>query len=512
MQKKAIILIIVIESIVIILLVCGLFFVIRHSNNASLFRPYISKEKSGEGAAINLTPKASDLKDKRLNGQYSTPVPVEVTTVKRKGLDIFLITNCTLEAQKQIDIFAKISGEVKQILVEEGDAVEEGALLARLDEKEARLGLREAEVKLANNSLLYERSKRTYNNKIISKEEFEGYKLNYEMAEVEYEKKKLELDYYTIISPIQGIVIGRHIEIGDNVKKEQILYTVAKLDYIYAKIYIPEKELNKLKEGQAAYITAESIPDAQFKAKVKLINPAVEAKSGTVKVTLEIHDEKASMLRPGMFVSAKIIVEQHPDALVIPKKAIIMDSVKDEVFVVKDIVKISLPEDVAELISPGNSVRISLSSYPDNQPRITMIDKTLSGKVVDVVGDGIYPGVDMHTRIVGNGRDRSLQSGMKYSAGTSEIQVTIELSGAYNLIQDHANGELHVLNDKGEIILQLPDVSLNFGKVASRTGVKLGFSEGNEVEVLSGLNEDDRIVTVGHEDLIQGAMVFIVEG
>lgn len=512
MQKKAIILIIVTESIIIILLACCLFFVIRHSNNARPFGPYISKEGPGGAEATNFTHKVRDLKGKRLNGQYSTPVPVEVTTVKRKDLDIFLIANCTLEAQKQIDIFAKISGEVKQILIEEGDVVEDGALLARLDEKEASLSLREANVKLANNTLLYERSKRTYNDKIISKEEFEGYKLNYEMAEVEYEKKRLELDYYTIISPIQGTVIGRHIEIGDTVKKEQILFTIATLDRIYAKIYVPEKELNKLKEGQAAYITTESIPDVQFKASVKLINPAVEAKSGTVKVTLEIDDEKVPMLRPGMFVSAQIIVEQHPDALVIPKKAIILDSVKDEVFVVKDIVKISLPEDVAKLISPGNTVRISLSSYPDNQPGIAMMEKISSGKVVDVVGNGIYPGADMSTRIAGNSRDRSLLSGMKYRVGTPENQVTIELSGASNLIQDQANGELRVLNDKGEIILQLPDVLLNFGRVASRTGVKLGSSEGNEVEVLSGLKENDRIVTVGHEDLIQGVMVFIVEG
>lgn len=322
-----------------------------------------------------------------------TSVPVEVTKVMRKNMDIFLQANCNIEAEKEIDIFSKTNGEVKQILTEEGESATSGDLLAQLDKKEADLALKDAQVKLENTRLLYERSQKTFSDKIISKEQFEEYKLNYQMAQVEYEKRGLELDYYTIRSPINGTVVERYIEIGDNVKEDQALFKLAKFDHIYGKVYIPEKELNKINEGQAAYISVESIPNLQFNSRVKLINPVIDPKSGTIKVTVEIIDERTALLRPGMFATVYIMIDEHQNALVIPKKALVMDSIINEVFVIKN---------------PAS------------------------------------------------------------------------------------------------------DTALKPETIAYKTKIELGFSEGDEVEALSGLTEDDVVIVAGHEDLIHGSRVSIV--
>lgn len=519
MSKKAVILI-GIESTIIVLLAVGLFFVTRHYNKVhkeylvtqdSGKRPHLYGQHAHDPSAGAHRVKAEDSHQMHIDGsinnlQDSVPaVPVEITRVKRKDMDIFLLTNCTLEAERQIDIFSKTGGEVEQILIEEGEGVQAEGLLAELDKKEAILSLNEAGVKLANTRLIYERSIKTYNDKIISKEEFEGYKLNYETAQVEHEKKKLELDYYTIRSPIQGVVVGRHIDIGDNVKKEQILFTVANFDRIYAKVYVPEKYLNKIKEGQTAYVTVESIPDLRFEGTVRLINPVVESKSGTIKVTVEITDKRIALLRPGMFVSVHIIIDQHPDALIIPKKALIMDSITDEVFVVKYLIKTALPEEIVKMVSPGNEARVNLLSLPKKRGSDELSDKPILGRVVDITDKVTFAETDAKEW-------RSFP--LVGSTTHSRSQMTVELieTSDLKLDMDGAIAEINILNTKGESSSLLPEVVLKVEPTAFKTQVKLGFSEGNEVEVMTGLNDYDKVVTVGHEDLIHGMRVFIVEG
>ena len=176
-------------------------------------------------------------------------VPVEAIRVKRSNIEIFLVNNCTLEPERQVDVVAETSGSVLNILVEEGDYVKSGMPLVKLDDDEALLALREAKLKKENAERVYKSSFDNFNENIISKDEFEDKRFQLEIATVELERKQLEYEYTTIESPLDGVVVERSIEEGYYIEKDQMVFKIADFDPILARIYIPEKDINKVVEG-----------------------------------------------------------------------------------------------------------------------------------------------------------------------------------------------------------------------------------------------------------------------
>ncbi|HJO55145.1 MAG TPA: efflux RND transporter periplasmic adaptor subunit, partial [Candidatus Scalindua sp.] len=301
-------------------------------------------------------------------------VPVEAIRVKRSNIEIFLVNNCTLEPEKQVDVVAETTGTVLNVLVEEGDYVESGMPLVKLDDDEALLALREAKLKKENAERVYKSSSDNFKENIISKDEFEEKRFQLEIATVELERKQLEYEYTTIESPLDGVIVERNIEEGYYIEKDQMVFKVADFDPILARIYIPEKDINKVVEGQMARVISEIMPDIEFMGRVKMVSPVVDPESGTVKVTIEMGDLSGGALRPGMFASVFTIVDQHQDALLIPKKALILEAEADEVFVVKNFVVLSVSLDVIKSLALGDSAVCK-------QKRS---GSSLSGNIVDI--------------------------------------------------------------------------------------------------------------------------------
>ena len=409
-------------------------------------------------------------------------VPVEITRVEKRDIEIFLVNNCTLEPEKQVDILAKTSGIVKDILVEEGDYVKSDAPLAKLDDEELLLELKEAKVRKENAEMVYKRSLETFKDNIISEEDVEDKKLQFDTALVELERKHLEYKYTTIESPIDGVIVDRSIEKGDNVKKDQMAFKVADFDPILARIYVPEKDLNKIEEGQTTRIISEFLPEAEFKGRVKMVSPVVDPESGTVKVTIEIAGLTRGVLRPGIFVSVYTIVGQRQDVLVIPKKALILEAEADEVFVIRDFIVVNV-----------DAVEIGKLSIGD---RVVCKQKKMTG-------EGVLNDVDYiaYGEIV----DISISLDGKLPSA-----VTIETVDVVDTKTNKVFDAVSFYNGQDILVLQIKDIVFGMEAKAFKTRVTLGFREGNNVEVLAGLKEGDRVITVGQSDVGHGANVIIV--
>lgn len=406
-------------------------------------------------------------------------VPVEAMPVKRSNIEIFLVNNCTLEPEKQIDVEARTSGIISNILVEEGDHVTSGTPLAKLDDEEALLALREAKLKRENAERVYKNSLDNFKENIISKEEFEDKKFQLEIATVELEKKQLEYEYITIESPIDGVIVERNIEEGYNIEKDQTVFKIADFDPILARIYIPEKDINKVVEAQIAKVISEFLPGIEFMGKVTMVSPVVDPESGTVKVTIEMEDLLGGALKPGMFVSVFTIVDQHQDALLIPKKALVMEAESDEVFVVKDFVVMSTDSEGIKELTLGDSAVCEQRSTINEENRS---GTSLSGKIVDISR---------------NNEDKSLYN------------ITIETTEA---LKRNIGKEFEKVTfyNHDEQVLQMKDIGFYVDTKAFKTKITLGFKEGDYVEVLTGLKENDRVITVGQDDVGHGADVTII--
>lgn len=268
-------------------------------------------------------------------GGGTVSIPVKVAKAEFGRMDSYLLVNTTLSAERMVSVVAKVSGLVTHIKAEEGDAVKSGDLLTKLDDEELRLELESAKIKFGKLENDLQRAKGLFESRMISQEEFERNKFDYETARVQYESARLKLQYASIRSPISGVVTERKIKVGDLVRTNQEVYTVADFKPILAEIHVPEKDIRSITVGQGAKITVEAIPGTDFFGKVKRISPVVSPMSGTVKVTIEVYDSKG-LLKPGMFASVYILVETHVNTVIIPKIALIFGEESQRVFLVRD--------------------------------------------------------------------------------------------------------------------------------------------------------------------------------
>ncbi len=264
----------------------------------------------------------------------ATAIPVEVAAVDRRSIADYLETNGALEAENEVDVVSRTSGPITELNVEEGDFVEQGQVLARIDDREAKAQLEIARVNLEETRVAYERAKTSRDNEIISDEAYDQAKARFESAEAQIASQELALSYTVIEAPFDGLIIERAIKFAEFVNNGSRLFRLSDFDPLQCPIQVPEKDLGKLRKGQRAYITVEAFPGERFQANVLRVNPVVDRATGTIKVTLEVNGR--GRLRPGMFGSVFVELDVRDDTLVIPRAALVLESLGDVVYVYED--------------------------------------------------------------------------------------------------------------------------------------------------------------------------------
>ena len=323
-------------------------------------------------------------------GGQSAAVPVKVDQVTRGEISDYILANTTLEAERWVEVRARTTGQVVKIMGEEGDRVSKGSLLARLDDEAAHLQASQMEVAYEEALRNFERAKKMYQRRLVSEEDFATAKGALDRDRAQFEQAKLNLSYTTIASPVTGVLTSRNVEVGNMVTNNQAVFSVADFPPLLARIRIPEKNIGKVAVDQHAKVTVESAPGKQFSGMVKMISPVVNPESGTIKVTIEIQEALDGVLRPGMFSSVYLITETHENALVIPKKGLVLEGEGNQVFVYEKDAESGMG------LAKRKNVKIGFS---DNE-RLEVLSGLADGEQVITVGhEGLRPGTAV--RLVG---------------------------------------------------------------------------------------------------------------
>lgn len=278
--------------------------------------------------------KKANSKTKGKTGDKLT-VPVEIAAITSGDIAAYFTGTATIGAEEETGVVAKVGGVVKEILVEEGQYVREGAVLAKLDDEKISVQLAQARASLEKLRSAYERNVNLHDQKLISTEAFQQSKYEYEQQKASYDLAELDLKYSSIRTPISGVVSERLIKLGNMVLPNQSVFRVAGLDPLIAVLHVPERQLGKLKVGLAAQLTVDACSTEPFTGRIKRISPVIDPATGTVKVTVEVRDP-SRRLKPGMFARINIIHDVHANVLKAPKDAIISEDREDAVFVVRD--------------------------------------------------------------------------------------------------------------------------------------------------------------------------------
>ncbi|MEL7185327.1 MAG: efflux RND transporter periplasmic adaptor subunit [Pseudomonadota bacterium] len=284
-------------------------------------------------AGCQPTGEQSDATDE--DEEETPPVPVEVQTPVRGDIYAIYSGTAPIEAFAEADVVAKVNGEVRQLLVEEGDEVAKQQVLARLDGDRLRLELNESRARLDKLRRDFERNEELQEKGLISEGDFERLRYDLEALQASYNLASLELDYTQIRAPIDGVISERYIKIGNTIDTGDPLFRVTSLDPLVAYLYVPEREFRQLKAGQVVLIEIDALTGLPVVAAVSRISPIVDPETGTFKLTIEL-DNGERRIKPGMFGRMNVVYDRHENALQVPRSAITERGESSFVFVVED--------------------------------------------------------------------------------------------------------------------------------------------------------------------------------
>ncbi len=273
--------------------------------------------------------KKHDKKKKKKGEKVDAPVPIEVTTVTPRAISTYYQTTATLEPEKRVDILTKISGEVREILVEEGDFVKEGGVLCKLQDDELRVALDEAKINRDQQKVELERIETMRSQSLISDKEYQQIKYNFDLANNRYESARVKYEYTQIKAPFGGIVTQRLVDPGENIPMGAKLFMMADTQPLLLSMYLPETEARQVKKGQRVAIRPDTGEETEFEGEVLRIAPEVDQRTGTIKVTAQTHAGGV----PGSFVRVRILMDTHDDVLAIPRRSIVSDAGDRFVFI-----------------------------------------------------------------------------------------------------------------------------------------------------------------------------------
>ncbi len=209
-------------------------------------------------------------------------------------------------------VIAKVGGEVRQIFVEEGDRVRAGQVLAQLDDRQLRLQAAQTRAALAKAERDFNRQVELNEKGLVSAGAFESLKYDLDNQRAADDLAQLNLSYSAIRAPFAGVVAERHVKLGKELAVGAPVFRVTDPTPLKASVFVPERELARLKPGQPANVAADALAGRSFPAHVKLVSPMVDAATATFKVTLEVDDPKGD-LKPGMFARVGIVFERRAE-------------------------------------------------------------------------------------------------------------------------------------------------------------------------------------------------------
>ena len=247
----------------------------------------------------------------------------------------------TINPVTQTSVGTQISGRVEQIFVDYNSIIKKGQLLAVIDpstyqsnvvQQEANLQKLESIFKNAKRN--YDRYKKLYAQDLVAKSELDNAEMDYMSANAQVvqgraslDKAKIDLSYTNVVSPVDGIVISKEVELGQTVAasyQTPTLFLVAEdLTKMQIEVNISEADISKIKEGQRANFNIDAFPTTTFEGKVTQVRNAATTISNVVTYTVVVSvDNSELLLKPGMTANVSIITAEVTNALSVPNQAL----------------------------------------------------------------------------------------------------------------------------------------------------------------------------------------------
>lgn len=255
----------------------------------------------------------------------------------------------TLAPVNQATVKSKVSGDVRQVLVREGEPVKAGQLLARIDtaDLEARLIERQGALESARAQMaLADKTRATnvklLNEKFISQTAFDSSQSGYDVAKGNVKSMEAQvllaqnaIKDATVVSPIAGIVGKRHVQGGEKVALDTALVTVVDLSDLEMQALVPAIDVPGLSQGMTVELSVDGFGERKFAGRIARINPSTEPGTRAIMVYVALRNPDAA-LRSGMFANGRIALAASTPIATLPAAAVRTEAGQSYVWVIDD--------------------------------------------------------------------------------------------------------------------------------------------------------------------------------
>lgn len=237
----------------------------------------------------------------------------------RKGLLALVSSLCVATASvadsydglvlpfRQVTIGSPVEARVDNLLVREGDSVEEGQLLVRLYAEMEKLEAKRAEAAVEKREFEYKSSKNLFEERVISEDEALESRIELDLAKLTYEMTKEAVSLRALKSPISGVVVERIREEGEMVQQSEPVLVLVNIDQLYVQFYVDAEWMTSLSVGRPAEVRFPTLGmNEPVQGVVDFVDPRVDAASGLLRVRVLV-DNSEGTIKAGVRASVKLL-------------------------------------------------------------------------------------------------------------------------------------------------------------------------------------------------------------
>lgn len=380
-------------------------------------------------------------------------VSVEAVPVQSGSISEQVNTYGTIRAQDVVAITPQVSNRVMRILVDLGDHVSSGQVMAEIYDtpyreavEQAQAQIRQAQTTLERDSTQYERQNELYERGLISRSEYDEFRTVYLNSRSQFEsvqsaltQSREDLENTQVKSPVNGVVLSRSIAEGDIASAGQEMFEVANLIGYETRVFLPVQDWEKVQIGQRVSLAPSSRGNEIATGTVSRKSPQLDATTGLGEVVITLVESSGNVYQ-GALIQARINLQTRENTIVIPRAAMVE---KVDTYIEPETGTIELDRSYSAFVVQGDSiaVRKTLSLGIEQGDRIEILDGLEEGDSLIITG---HTNIEDQSRVRVAGSSpsspQSIQSSAFGAEGTgTEVEERAE-TDAESTGDESANG------------------------------------------------------------------------
>jgi RND family efflux transporter MFP subunit len=296
----------------------------------AIFRRFIPLRRARAAIVLTLAPAAAaacspgDASSNAGGGAAARPaVAVGVTPVTRRTLARHVTLTAPVEPIRRIGVNSQMTGTVLRVLVQEGDRLAAGALMAELDTREVVAQLERARATLTNAEAAFRRATEMHERQIITEAEYEQASAAFGTARSDVALWETRLGFGRIRAPAPGVVTAKVVEAGSAVTPNQRMFELADESLLVTRVQVSELDVVHLTGGERVSVLLDAYPDAPVPGRIRRIFPGADPQSRLVPVEIALGTPPAGVVvRPGFLARVRLDLDAIEAAMVVPNAAL----------------------------------------------------------------------------------------------------------------------------------------------------------------------------------------------